>query len=64
MEINFKDKFLNEEHKIVYIFEAMSYHLKLQKLTMSNCGLSDDSVEILISKLASFHNNIWHIDLS
>jgi hypothetical protein len=62
--VKYKDKYLNEEHKILYVFDALTMHLRLTELTLSNCGLSDDSVDLLLFKLLQYTNNIWHIDLS
>ncbi|CDW90123.1 UNKNOWN [Stylonychia lemnae] len=62
--LEFKDKNLNEEHKILHIFEAMSAHHRLMSLSLINCGLSDDSLDLLLFKLRSYPNQIYHLDLS
>lgn len=51
LSMEFKDKNLNEEHKISNLFDAIMVHPKLQKLELINCGLSDDSLDVLLYKL-------------
>ena len=50
--VSFDDSFLNEEHKVVQLFEALSVHPRLRNLSLANCGLSDDSLELLLRVLA------------
>ena len=51
--LEFKDKFLDEEYKVRSILgEAISQnHPRLTSLTLSNCALSDDSIESFLHGL-------------
>lgn len=52
----FKDKFLDEEHKVKTVLgeAALSQnHPRLSTLILQNCGLSDDSIETVIKGLIS-----------
>lgn len=60
----FKDKYLNEEHKIRWLFDSMTVHWRLTELRLVNCGLSDDSLDLLLSKLKSYKNHLTSLDLS
>eukprot|EP00347_Sterkiella_histriomuscorum_P002760 403366908 len=64
VKLTFKDKYLNEEHKIMHLFEAMFYHQRLTHLNLVNCGISDDSLDLLLYKLRGYQNHIESLDLS
>lgn len=64
VKLQIKDKFLNEEHKITNMFEAINFHSKLTQIVLSNCGLSDDSLDLLLYRLGLQKNQVWHLDLS
>lgn len=43
----------------------MTAHPRLTQLALVNCGLSDDSLELMLGRLMHCgRNSIWHIDLS
>eukprot|EP00347_Sterkiella_histriomuscorum_P012808 403367150 len=63
-KLEMHDKYLNEEYKLLCLNEALLAHSKLTQLILVNCGLSDDSLDLMLNKLSSRKNNIWHIDLS
>ena len=63
-KVEFRDKYLNEEHKILHTFDAMNAHTHLTQLILTNCGLSDDSLDMMLFKLVQYPNQIWHLDVS
>jgi Ran GTPase-activating protein (RanGAP) involved in mRNA processing and transport len=66
--VEFKDKYLNEEHKVRTVLgEAclVMNHPSLQRVVLSNCGLSDDSVECIVQGLTKGEGaQLVHLDLS
>lgn len=55
---------LNEEHKIKNVFDSITYHPYIIDIQLINCGLSDDSLDILVTRLSKIQNTIRHIDLT
>lgn len=51
LKLEIKDKALNEEHKILHLFESMNAHARLTQITLTYCDLSDDSLDLLLFKL-------------
>lgn len=68
--VEFKDKYLNEEHKVRTILGEVCLaqnHPSLQRVVLSNCGLSDDSIECILQGLIHAGSNgaqLTYLDLS
>ncbi|CDW71712.1 UNKNOWN [Stylonychia lemnae] len=64
LKLEFHDKQLNDEFKIIYLLESLQAHSRLTQLILVNCGLTDEYLDLLLNKICQRRNTIWHMDFS
>jgi hypothetical protein len=69
-ELEFNNKYLDEEHKVRTVLGDASlgqHHSRLTRVCLVNCGLTDDSIESILQGLISAGpggHQITHLDLT
>lgn len=52
MKLEMHDKYLNEEFKLLCLNESVLAHTRLTQLVLINCGLSDDSLDLMLNRIS------------